>query len=75
MGVEPYPLRAPEPLPILNLSNFVPKNGFPVSCEGVNNPKWSEMGHFFFSIFALVSVYLSHVGFFFIRYEQFDFSP
>ena len=24
------PLRAPEPLPILNPSNFVPKNGFPV---------------------------------------------
>ena len=24
------PLRAPEPLPILNASNFVPKNGFPV---------------------------------------------
>ena len=24
------PLRAPQPLPILNPSNFVPKNGFPV---------------------------------------------
>ena len=24
------PFRAPEPLPILNPSNFVPKNGFPV---------------------------------------------
>ena len=24
------PLRAPKPLPILNPSNFVPKNGFPV---------------------------------------------
>ena len=24
------PFRAPEPLPILNASNFVPKNGFPV---------------------------------------------
>ena len=25
------PFRAPEPLPILNPSNFVPKNGFPVA--------------------------------------------
>ena len=24
------PFRAPEPLPVLNLSNFVPQNGFPV---------------------------------------------
>ena len=24
------PFKAPEPLPILNTSNFVPKNGFPV---------------------------------------------
>ena len=24
------PFRAPEPLPILNTSHFVPKNGFPV---------------------------------------------
>ena len=25
-----HPFRAPEPLPILNPSNFVPQNGFPV---------------------------------------------
>ena len=29
------PFRAPEPLPILNPSNFVPKNGFPV-VEGLS---------------------------------------
>ena len=29
-GVLVNPFRAPKPLPILNLSNFVPKNGFPV---------------------------------------------
>ena len=28
IGLNPF--RAPEPLPILNPSNFVPKNGFPV---------------------------------------------
>ena len=29
-GVGVNPFRAPEPLPILNPSNFVPKKGFPV---------------------------------------------
>ena len=33
-GVNPF--RAPEPLPILNPSNFVPKNGFPV-VKGLRN--------------------------------------
>ena len=31
------PSRAPEPLPILNPSNFVPKNGFPV-VKGLRSP-------------------------------------
>ena len=31
------PFRAPEPLPILNASNFVPQNGFPV-VKGLVNP-------------------------------------
>ena len=31
------PCRAPEPLPILNPSNFVPKNGFPV-VKGLSSP-------------------------------------
>ena len=31
------PFRAPEPLPIQNPSNFVPKNGFPV-VKGLNLP-------------------------------------
>ena len=31
------PFRAPEPLPILNPSNFVPKNGFPVE-KGLRSP-------------------------------------
>ena len=34
-------LRAPEPLPILNPSNFVPKNGFPV-VKALRSPKSSE---------------------------------
>ena len=29
------PFRAPEPLPTLNPSNYVPKNGFPVVKKGV----------------------------------------
>ena len=43
------PFGAPEPLPILNPSNFVPKNGFPV-VKGLThlNPKSSEIGIFFF---------------------------
>ena len=40
------PFRAPEPLPILNPSDFVPKNGFPVvkglssESEGPNKKKY-----------------------------------
>ena len=37
------PFRAPEPLPILCPSNFVPKNGFPV-VKGLRN----ESEYFFF---------------------------
>ena len=33
------PFRAPEPLPILNPSNVVPKNGFPV-VKGLTNVSW-----------------------------------
>ena len=32
------PFRAPEPLPILNPSNFVPQNGFPV-VKGLTSPE------------------------------------
>ena len=35
LGVCLDPFKAPEPLPILNPSNFDPKNGFPVE-KGVN---------------------------------------
>ena len=36
------PFRAPEPLPILNPSKFVPKNGFPV-VKGLSSPKIEEL--------------------------------
>ena len=40
------PFRAPEPLPILNPSNFVPKNGFPVA-EGLTAPLNNRFNVFF----------------------------
>ena len=35
---KPNLFRAPEPLPILNLSDFVPKNGFPVVTGLIKTP-------------------------------------
>ena len=54
------PFRAPEPLPILNPSNFVPKNGFPVG-KGLI-PKIVGNTTFFFGV--IIVVYLCHMGFF-----------
>ena len=47
------PFKAPEPLPIQNPSNFVPKNGFPVAKGFIPNP--SEF-HFFFKAFFLLCI-------------------
>ena len=38
------PFRAPEPLPILNPSNFVPKTGFPVVKKGVKCVSFLYLG-------------------------------
>ena len=40
----PYPFRVPETLPILNPSNFVPKNGFPVVKELKTPPEKTFQG-------------------------------
>ena len=38
------PFRAPEPLPILNPSNFVPQNGFPV-VKGLRGLRKQRLAH------------------------------
>ena len=48
------PFRAPEPLPILNPSNFVPKYGFPV-VKGLNQNR--RQVFFFFWLFSTLYIH------------------
>ena len=51
------PFKTPEPLPILNPSNFVPKNGFPVA-KGFNQSAGISL--FFFQSVFFRCIYLGH---------------
>ena len=54
------PFRAPEPLPILNPSNFVPKNGFPV-VKGLRVLKSKYFGSMYCDyLHYLVFLYLAY---------------
>ena len=60
------PFRAPESLPTLNPTSFVPKNGFPVG-KGLINPKSPEINATFFFLRDIFVVYLEalYMGFFY----------